>query len=129
MKRRDFLARAAVLAAAGVAADQLELLERLTHTRTVFPGWRAPTLNHTLKLLNSFQSGYMVSGRDWRSDREGFALGANLAGRAVSHDLVRDVYAVGPATRRPFVFGPPKLVEPSLGPGAFGPVFVAHTLT
>lgn len=37
MNRRDFLRRAAIVAAGAVAADQLEILERLTH-RKVWPG-------------------------------------------------------------------------------------------
>lgn len=39
MNRRDFLRRAALLAAGTVAADQLELVERLGWTRRLFPGW------------------------------------------------------------------------------------------
>lgn len=42
MNRRDFLRRSALIAAGVVAADQLELLERLAHRR-VFAGW-SPTL-------------------------------------------------------------------------------------
>lgn len=40
MDRRAFL-RGASLIAAGVAVDQLELVERLGWTRRFFPGWRA----------------------------------------------------------------------------------------
>ncbi len=39
--RRDFLKRFALGASALVVAD-LEMLERLTHKRTLFPGWTAP---------------------------------------------------------------------------------------
>jgi hypothetical protein len=119
MKRRDFLQRAASLVALGVAADQLELLERLAHTRTVFPGWRAPSLSPALKLLNGFQHGYTVSGRDWRFDREGFAFGAKLTGREVRHDLALDAYVVGPATRQAFMFAPPT-TPIFTGPGPLG---------
>ena len=37
MNRRDWLKRTALLAAGTIAADQLELLDRLGWTRTVFP--------------------------------------------------------------------------------------------
>jgi len=37
MNRRDFLRRAAIVATGAIAADQLELLERLTHRRRFFP--------------------------------------------------------------------------------------------
>ena len=39
MDRRRFLRRAALIAAGAVAADQIELLERLTWRRRFFPGW------------------------------------------------------------------------------------------
>lgn len=43
MNRRDFLRRAALVAAGAVAADQLELVERLGWRRRFFPGWsRSP---------------------------------------------------------------------------------------
>lgn len=42
MNRRDFLRRAALVAAGAVAADQLELLDRLGWVRRLFSGWRAP---------------------------------------------------------------------------------------
>ena len=38
MDRRSFLRRAALVAAGAVAGDQLEVLDRLTHRRRVFPG-------------------------------------------------------------------------------------------
>lgn len=38
MNRREFLRRAALIAAGAVAADQLELLDRLGWTRSLFPG-------------------------------------------------------------------------------------------
>jgi hypothetical protein len=40
MNRRDFLRRSALITAGVVAADQLELVERLGWTRKLFPGWR-----------------------------------------------------------------------------------------
>ena len=39
ISRRDFLRRSALLAAGVVAADQMELLDRLGWTRTLFPGF------------------------------------------------------------------------------------------
>lgn len=43
--RRNFLRGAALVAAGLMAADQLELVERLTHTRRLFPAWPGmPTL-------------------------------------------------------------------------------------
>jgi hypothetical protein len=42
MERRDFFRRAALVAAGVVAADQLDLLERLTWKRRFFPGWSEP---------------------------------------------------------------------------------------
>lgn len=39
MDRRQFFRRSALIAAGVVAADQLELLEKLTWKRTLFPGW------------------------------------------------------------------------------------------
>lgn len=41
MNRRDFLRRAALVAAGTVAADQVELLDRLGWKRKLFPGWAA----------------------------------------------------------------------------------------
>jgi hypothetical protein len=38
MDRRDFLRRASLVAAGLIAADQLELLERLTFKRRLWPG-------------------------------------------------------------------------------------------
>jgi hypothetical protein len=38
LDRRNFLKKAAIVTATVVAADQLDLLERLTHTRKFFPG-------------------------------------------------------------------------------------------
>lgn len=43
MNRRDFLRRAAVVAAGAIAADQLELLERLSHAKIFTTGGYAPT--------------------------------------------------------------------------------------
>lgn len=43
MNRRDFLQRAGLIAAGVVAADQLDLLDRLGWKRKLFPGWRAGT--------------------------------------------------------------------------------------
>lgn len=37
MDRRLFLKRSAIIATGAIAADQLELLERLTHVRRLFP--------------------------------------------------------------------------------------------
>jgi hypothetical protein len=42
MDRRQFLRRAALVASGAVAADQLELLDRLGWVRRWFAGWRAP---------------------------------------------------------------------------------------
>lgn len=39
MNRRDFLQRAGLIAAGAVAADQLDLLDRLGWRRRFFPGW------------------------------------------------------------------------------------------
>lgn len=39
MNRRDFLRRAALVAAGAVAADQVELLDRLGWKRRLFAGW------------------------------------------------------------------------------------------
>jgi hypothetical protein len=41
MNRRDWLRRAAILAGGAIAADQIELIERLTPKRYV-QGWRKP---------------------------------------------------------------------------------------
>lgn len=121
MLRRNFLTRAAALVAAGVAVDQLELLERLAHTRTFFAGWRAPVIGPALRLLNGFQSGYVVSGRDWRSD-DAFAHAARLTGRDVFHDLARDVWRVGEKTRNGIVIDAPTFHRANSSAGAFGPI-------
>lgn len=42
MNRRDFLGRVSLIAAGAVAADQLELIERLGWKRKLFPGWSRP---------------------------------------------------------------------------------------
>lgn len=39
MERREFLRRSTLIAAGVVAADQLEILDRLGWTRTLFSGW------------------------------------------------------------------------------------------
>lgn len=44
--RRNFLRGAALVAAGLIAGDQLDIVERLTHTRRSFPAWPAmPTLH------------------------------------------------------------------------------------
>lgn len=45
MNRRQFLRNASLAAAGVVAADQLELIERLGWTRRLFPGWSRPVLH------------------------------------------------------------------------------------
>lgn len=42
LSRREFLRRSALIAAGAVAADQLELLDRLGWVRRFFPAWGAP---------------------------------------------------------------------------------------
>lgn len=44
MNRRDWLRRTALIATGVVAADQLELLEKLTWKRTLFPGFSRPIM-------------------------------------------------------------------------------------
>ena len=118
--RRDFLGRAAALVALGVAADQIELIERLMWRRTAFAGWSAPTLAYKLQLLNSFFADYSVTGRNWRFDPEGFALGARLTGRDVRYDLVHDVYFVSESVQ-PFRLHQPRQVLPDSDRN-FGPI-------
>lgn len=57
MNRRDFFHRSAILAAGVVAADQLALLERLTHRRRFFPGWRVDPISLRLQRLRSIGEG------------------------------------------------------------------------
>lgn len=116
MDRRGFLQRAAALAAAGVAVDQLELLERLAPRRRYVAGWRAPYISYEVKLLNSFSLGYVVRGDDWRCHAD-FASAAALSGRDVRHELARDIYVVGERTKSPWVFAPLMLS----GRGVAGP--------
>lgn len=52
MDRREFLRRAALIAAGTVAVDQLDLLDRLGWVRRFFPGWSAPT-SHSIALTSS----------------------------------------------------------------------------
>lgn len=56
MNRRDLLRRASLLAAGAVAADQLELIERLGWTRRLFPGWSPTTVHHPMTTLE-FRTG------------------------------------------------------------------------
>jgi hypothetical protein len=43
--------RAGLVAAGAVAADQLELLDRLGWVRSLFPGWGAPTSGRAILTL------------------------------------------------------------------------------
>ena len=47
MNRREWLKKAALIAASGIAADQLEILEHLSWTRTLFPS--AAITNYSFK--------------------------------------------------------------------------------
>jgi hypothetical protein len=51
LDRRSFLRRAALVAGGVVAADQLEILDRLGWVRSLFPGWRATTSGRALLTL------------------------------------------------------------------------------
>ncbi len=117
MRRRDFLQRAAALVALGVAADQIELLERLGPRPKLWAGYRTPYIAYELKLLNSFKHSYVVAGADWRFNPDGFGHAAKLSGRDVSYDLARDIYHVGQRTKSPWVFTPSNLLRPTTGPG------------
>jgi hypothetical protein len=65
MNRRDFLRRSALIAAGAVAADQLELIERLGWRRKFFAGW-TPQPNTVgtkgLYRITSIESGFPVNG-------------------------------------------------------------------
>lgn len=52
MDRRAFLRNAAVVTAGVVAADQLELVERLGWSRRFFPGW-SPARNEDWRLVET----------------------------------------------------------------------------
>lgn len=58
MNRRDFLRRASLVAAGAVAADQLDLIERLGWRRKFFPGWSAPQRQGDLYRITGIQSSF-----------------------------------------------------------------------
>lgn len=58
MNRRDFLRRSALLAAGVVAADQMDLLDRLGWKRKLFPGWSPPSRSGGLYRITSIESSY-----------------------------------------------------------------------
>lgn len=59
MNRREFFKRAALIAAGVVAADQLELLERLAHKK-VWAGHRFDDFSR-FKVEKSFALGFVIS--------------------------------------------------------------------
>lgn len=56
MNRRDFLRRSALIAAGVVAADQIDLLDRLGWRRKFFPGWTAPRSTAGLYRITGIES-------------------------------------------------------------------------
>jgi hypothetical protein len=56
MDRRDFLRRAGLIAAGAVAADQLDLIERMGWRRKLFPGWSPPPSRTGLYRITSIES-------------------------------------------------------------------------
>jgi hypothetical protein len=65
MNRREWFKKAAILATGAVAANQLELLDRLGWKRTLFPSAAIPT-------LHEFKLGFYVS-REMIEDSEFYA--------------------------------------------------------
>lgn len=121
LSRRNFLQRAAALVALGVAADQIELLERLGPRPKLWAGYRTPHIAYELKLLNNFQSGYEVRGADWRFDVDGFTHAARMTGRDVHYSLARDIYSISERTKSPWVFtAPGQLLNRDIG--SYGPM-------
>ena len=62
--RREWLRRAALLASGAVAADQLDLLDRLGWTRTMFPSAAVPLPSvHALRVVMTVHDGIIRSER------------------------------------------------------------------
>lgn len=96
MNRRDFLRRAAIVAAGAVAADQLELLERLTH-RKVWPGANFGTMtgvaddDYIVFANEPYVAHYTLSFQVIQARKpreEAFARWANEAIRRAHRDIV-----------------------------------------
>lgn len=109
MNRREWLRRAAVITAGVVAADQLELIEKLTHRRRLFAAWPAmPTLHgdgvrDDTRALQTLLDGGRVYDARTRTVRSGSGF-LNLHGGA---------YAISDTIhlRRPGRCGPAVLVD------------------
>lgn len=57
INRRDFLRRSAILTSGIIAADQIELLERLTHQRRFFPSGQLDNWTETFIAVSEFRDG------------------------------------------------------------------------
>lgn len=64
MNRRDFLRRSALIAAGAVAADQLELLDRLGWVRRFFPGFGSEG-NAWQRLTDGAGNGITCTSEQW----------------------------------------------------------------
>jgi hypothetical protein len=62
MNRRDFLRRASLVAAGAVAADQLDLIERLGWRRKLFPGWSPTPSRGGLYRITGVESAFPING-------------------------------------------------------------------
>jgi hypothetical protein len=56
VNRREWMRNAALLAAGVVAADQLEIVERLGWKRRLFPGWSPPARRGTYRLVMTLEA-------------------------------------------------------------------------
>lgn len=82
MDRRLFLRNAALLAAGVIAADQVEIVERLAHQRRLFPAWPWMRTLHgdgihddTAALQRLFDGGTVWYARERRFLSNGFCVG------------------------------------------------------
>ena len=99
MDRREFLKRAALIATGAIAADQLELLERLGHVRKFFPSAAIPYTHHTYSL------GYLISQEIIDDDLYGWQA-RDIEKVTQAYDGGR-VFELGP-----IVSGPKRLILP-----------------
>jgi hypothetical protein len=97
MNRRDFLRRAALIAAGAVAADQLDLIERLGWRRKLFPGWTAPSNHEGRYLITRMEQSFYPDRMstvtiDMRGEGRAFSVTADAAAAhpALSRFLVGD---------------------------------------
>lgn len=87
MDRREFLRRSAIVAAGAVAANQIEILERLTHERKFFPGFTPTGTHGYVELLD--MCGKVMGRAPWNGQSQHIGIIKEAYGKRLLHREVR----------------------------------------